>query len=212
MVTATPDEDGPVVVGQLELSLSNVHVFSVAAGALVPGASGGAVGSNLTDVSLTPDGATLFTAAGSRTQVDGFATTDLSRRGAYATGPYPNAVAVSPDGQYLATSTHTTGDDIALYRLGGTVPTEQPTPYPAPRPRAAWPGHPTASGCSPSPTRSRTTPRPCTHCAPDLGAHHHRRRTTSVPRGGRTLFASGHRKQSHAAAGGVTARVRLLGM
>ncbi|MEV4315004.1 hypothetical protein [Actinocrispum sp. NPDC049592] len=115
---------GPLVAGQLELSLSNVHVFTVQSGTLTAGASGGAVGSNLTDMSLSPDGTTLFTAAGSRDQVDGFATSDLSRRGGYATGPYPNAVAASPDGLKLATGIHTTGDDVAIYRIGGTVPVD----------------------------------------------------------------------------------------
>lgn len=119
---SVPDADGPVLAGQLELSAASVHVFSVDAGALRPGASGGGVGSNLTDLSPTPDGGTFFAAAGSRDQVDGFATADLSRRGGYPTGTYPNAVAVSPDGQHLATGVHTTGDDIAVFKLGGTRP------------------------------------------------------------------------------------------
>ena len=123
-VTATPDTDGPLVAGQLELSQSSVHVFTVDAGALRPGPSGGAAGSNLTDVSLTPDGTTFYTAAGSRDQVDGFATADLSRRGGYPTGTYPNAVAVSPDGKHLATGVHTTGDDVTVFKLGGTTPVD----------------------------------------------------------------------------------------
>jgi DNA-binding beta-propeller fold protein YncE len=115
---------GPLLAGQLELSQSSVHVYTVDAGALRPGPSGGVAGSNLTDVSLTPDGTTFFTAAGSRDQVDGFATADLSRRGGYPTGTYPNAVAVSPDGRYLATGVHTTGDDITVFKLGTTSPVD----------------------------------------------------------------------------------------
>lgn len=124
-VTSTTDADGPVLAGQLELSQASVHAFSVdAAGALVPGASGGGVGSNLTDLSLTPDGSVFYAAAGSRDQVDGFATADLSRRGGYATGSYPNAVAVSPDGRHLAAGVHTTGDDVSVFPIGGTRPVD----------------------------------------------------------------------------------------
>jgi WD40 repeat protein len=135
----------PLVAGQLELSLSNVHVFTVQNGTLTPGASGGGVGSNLTDISLSPDGSTLFTAAGSRDAVDGFATSDLARRGGYTTGPYPNAVAASPDGQYIATGIHTTADDVAIYRPGGTLPVDT----------FSLPGTSTARGLAWSPDRKR---------------------------------------------------------
>jgi DNA-binding beta-propeller fold protein YncE len=122
LVTSPAADAGPVVAGQLQLSLSNVHVFSVQDGMLVVGASGGAVGSNLTDVSVTPDGQTMMTAAGSTDRVNAFATADLAGRGGYFTGSYPNAVAVSPNGTYLASGIHTTGDDITVHRLGSTQP------------------------------------------------------------------------------------------
>ncbi|SER98661.1 hypothetical protein [Lentzea albida] len=113
-----------VVAGQLTTSLSGVHVYRAEAGGLTPGASGDAPGGNLTDVALSPDGTGMYTAAGSRTQVQGFATEDLSGRGSYSTGPYPNAVAPSPNTTHVATGAYTTRSKaITIFPVGGTVAT-----------------------------------------------------------------------------------------
>jgi DNA-binding beta-propeller fold protein YncE len=98
---------GPLVATQLELSLADSHVFTVSAGELVTGPAGEVFGSNVLDVGLSPDGSTLESAAGSRDRVEAFATTDLARRGTYATGPHPNAVRVSADGKHVAVGAYT---------------------------------------------------------------------------------------------------------
>jgi DNA-binding beta-propeller fold protein YncE len=98
---------GPLVAAQLELSLADAHVFTVSAGELVAGPAGEVFGSNVLDVGLSPDGATLESAAGSRDRVEAFGTTDLARRGTYATGPHPNAVRVSVDGKHVAVGAYT---------------------------------------------------------------------------------------------------------
>lgn len=114
---------GPLVAGQLSLSLSHVQVYSVAGGALTEGASGDVVGASLTDLDITGD--TLFTAAGGRDRVEAFATGDLARRGAYATRPRPSAVSLSPDNAYVAAGALTTDDnDVLVYALGGVTPVE----------------------------------------------------------------------------------------
>jgi hypothetical protein len=120
LVTAA--EAGPVVAAQPNLSLSSTTVYSVANGQLIAGASGTMAGSNLVDETVSPDGTTFFTAAGSQSAVAGFATADLAGRGAYSTGHYPNAVAVSPDGQFLAAGSFTTNHKAFVYRIGGTTP------------------------------------------------------------------------------------------
>jgi hypothetical protein len=122
LVTSATAEAGPVVAAQPTLSLSSTTVYAVTNGALQAGASGAAAGSNLVDETVSPDGSTLFTAAGSQNAVSGFATADLSGRGAYATGHYPNAIAVSADGQYLAAGAFTTSHKAFVYRIGGTTP------------------------------------------------------------------------------------------
>ncbi|MEJ3743811.1 hypothetical protein WEI85_11030 [Actinomycetes bacterium KLBMP 9797] len=122
LLAAVPDADGPLVAGQLELSLSTVYVYAVANGALSTQTSGTAPGSNLTDATLSPDGVTLFTASGSRNHVPGYATADLARRGAYDTGYYPNAVVASPNGRWLATGRHHADDDLLTWAVDGTSP------------------------------------------------------------------------------------------
>lgn len=124
VASATP-ETGPLIAGQLTLSLSNLHVYDVKDGNLDPGASGEVVGSNLNDVSLTGDGKTMFTASGSRDHVEAFATENLSRDGAYATAAHPNAVAVSPDNAFLAAAPGANSDDatgVFVYPIGGSQP------------------------------------------------------------------------------------------
>jgi hypothetical protein len=122
-VTATGAANGPVLAGQLRLSLSNVHVYPVVDGKLGTGPSGEVVGSNLTELALSPDGATAYAASGSRDRVEGIATTDLSRRGSYASGPYANAAAASSDGGYIAVGAYTTRDKaISVYKVDGVTP------------------------------------------------------------------------------------------
>lgn len=109
-VTSTGAATSPLVATQLELSLADAHVFSVANGELVAGAAGELFGSNVIDFALSPDDATLHSAAGSRDRVEAFATTDLARRGVYPTGPHPNAVQVSADGKHVAVGAYTSRD------------------------------------------------------------------------------------------------------
>jgi hypothetical protein len=114
---------GPLVAGQLSLSLSTVRVFTVDGGNLAAGASGDVVGASLTDLSLNTAGTLLFSASGSRSHVEAFAPGDLSRRGSYSTGPRPSSAAVSPDDAFVATAVTTSGDkDVQVYRVDGTLP------------------------------------------------------------------------------------------
>jgi YVTN family beta-propeller protein len=122
LVGASSDA-GPLVAGQLSLSLSTVRVFTVADGRLTESASGDVVGASLADTSIAADGATLFTASGSRDHVEAFAPADLARRGAYATGFRPNAVATSADSRFLAITRNTAGTkDVLVFEVGGVVP------------------------------------------------------------------------------------------
>lgn len=121
LLASSGAETGPLVAGQLSLSLSQVQVYSVAERALTAGASGEVVGASLTDLDVTGD--TLFSAAGGRDRVEAFATGDLARRGAYATRPRASAVSVSPNGGFVAAAALTTdGNDVLVYEMGGVVP------------------------------------------------------------------------------------------
>lgn len=113
---------GPLVAGQAELSQSSVYVYAVTAGKLESRASGAVVGSDLADLTLSPDGKTIYTASGSRDAVEAFNSKDLTRAGAYHTGQYPNSVAASPDGKYLAGGVRNPREDVYVYKVGGSAP------------------------------------------------------------------------------------------
>lgn len=121
LLATTGADAGPLVAGQLSLSLSRVQVYSVSSGTLTAGAAGDVVGASLTDLDVTGD--TLFSAAGGRDRVEAFATGDLARRGAYAARPRPSAVSLSPDGAFVAAGALTTdGNDVLVYEVGGVTP------------------------------------------------------------------------------------------
>ncbi|TMQ91667.1 hypothetical protein ETD83_29820 [Actinomadura soli] len=93
---------------------------------LKKGTAGEVVGSNLTDVGVAPDGASLYSASGSRDHVEAFATGDLAGRGSYRTGAFPNATAASPDGKHVATARRTgMEDDVRIYKVGGATPVRE---------------------------------------------------------------------------------------
>lgn len=65
------------------------------------------VGSNLNDLAVSPDGTSVYTAAGAPYAVQELAVDDLTQvRRTYPTGPYPGAVAVSPGGGQVAGATY----------------------------------------------------------------------------------------------------------
>lgn len=123
LLTAADTATGPVVAGQLALSLSTVQVYHLDGGALTAGATGDVVGASLTDLDLNTDGTTLHSAAGSRDRVEAFAPADLARKGAYSIRPRPNAVAVAPGDQYVAAGALTTDSkDVLVYETDGVTP------------------------------------------------------------------------------------------
>lgn len=116
-------EPGPVVAGNPDLSLAGVQNYTYADGKLTKGAASDAPGSNLGDLAVSPDGTTLYTAAGSRNAVDAYSTVDFAGAGSYASGPHPVAVSPAPGGKHLATGTATGDEDNAMiYEVGGAEP------------------------------------------------------------------------------------------
>jgi hypothetical protein len=59
-------------------------------------------GDAINDITITPDGADVMVASGAPYEVFALSLPDLSMAGTYPTAPYPNAVAVSPDGSLIA--------------------------------------------------------------------------------------------------------------
>lgn len=113
---------GPVVATQPNLSLSTTDVYSVSGGTLLAGPSGTVAGSNVADIAVTPDGSVLYSTAGSEDHVAGVATADLAGRGSYSTGHFPDAVAVSADGGFVATGVFSAAHKVLVFASGGTTP------------------------------------------------------------------------------------------
>jgi hypothetical protein len=79
-------------------------------------------GGNLQDMTVTPDGSTLLTAAGGPYEIDAFTLPGLTAAGVYSTDPYPNAVAVSPSGAKLAGGSMSYYDkDVMLFDAGNST-------------------------------------------------------------------------------------------
>jgi YVTN family beta-propeller protein len=122
VLTSTGRDTGPLVAGQPQLSQSTAYVFDVAGPALTLHGSSDAPGSNLADLALSPDAATLYTAVRSRPDVPAYDAGTFAGRGAYQTGYYPVAVAPSPDGKRLAGGVQNPDDDIVVYKIGKSDP------------------------------------------------------------------------------------------
>ncbi|UJW30521.1 hypothetical protein L3Q67_35790 [Saccharothrix sp. AJ9571] len=126
---------------ELALSLSTVQTCTAGGGTLSAKATGDVVGAGLTDLVLSPDGTSFFSAAGSRDRVEAFASADLV---------------------HLATGALTTdAKDILIYEDGGITPVETVALDSGESvARAASPGPTTrtASSWSPSTTTSPNPP------------------------------------------------------
>ncbi len=120
-----------LAAGTPGLSPATVEVYSVdGANATLRGTISGDA-SNLTDLALTPDGTMVVVASGYPYSHVGYNTTTLAevRRYGDPTWGYPSAVAISPDGAYLAAgrngsprlSFHTVADAATLGQADSTT-------------------------------------------------------------------------------------------
>jgi hypothetical protein len=76
-------------------------------------------GGNLQDMAISPDGEQLLTASGAPYQISAFSLPNLASAGVYPTTPYPNAVAISPDGSQIAGGSMAYYDkDVWLFNSG----------------------------------------------------------------------------------------------
>lgn len=117
----------PAVPGVLATGLGDdLAVFDVSADGAVLRASG-----RLNDppeqIDLTPDGKQVLASWDSvgGYGISEFSTTSLAYVGGYPTGPYPNAVAVAPDGTVAGGSFSWYDPDVHVFKAGDRVPTRQ---------------------------------------------------------------------------------------
>jgi hypothetical protein len=75
------------------------------------------------DMTLSPDGATLYVASGAPYEGRAYAVSDLMLRHAFPTGPYPRAIAVSPNGQSVGVGQAGVDTALHLFRADGSAET-----------------------------------------------------------------------------------------
>jgi hypothetical protein len=123
LLATSPGMPDRLVASEAGLSPTSAYVYDVSGASPVLTASG-QIGSssNARQIALSPDGATLYAATGSPYEIQAFSLPDLEPAGVYATGPYPNAVAVSPAGNLVAGGVDAayTTDVFAWPTAGGT--------------------------------------------------------------------------------------------
>ena len=73
------------------------------------------------DMTLSPDGAMVYVAAGSPYEGRAYAVSDLMQRHAYPTGPYPSAIAVSPNGLTVGVGQRGVDAALHLFRADGSA-------------------------------------------------------------------------------------------
>ncbi|WP_433890572.1 hypothetical protein [Streptomyces sp. CA-111067] len=113
---ASPDR---LVAAESQGSLG-MRVYDVGSGTAQQVAYTDEVGS-VEDLAVTPDGQSVVTARGSNYAHQLWSMSDLTEIATYDTGPYPNSVAVAPDGT-VAAGIVAGGDwDVYLYKPGSTT-------------------------------------------------------------------------------------------
>ncbi|WNO62482.1 hypothetical protein OG894_41050 [Streptomyces sp. NBC_01724] len=114
---AAPDR---LVAADSEGSLG-MRVYDVGSGNAQEIAYTEEVGS-VEDLAVTPDGGSVITARGGTYYHQQWRLSDLTEEAQYDTGPYPNAVAIAPDGTVAAGVSASGEWDIFVYRRGETTP------------------------------------------------------------------------------------------
>ncbi|MDG4832559.1 hypothetical protein O7627_25085 [Solwaraspora sp. WMMD1047] len=106
LLSTVPGAPSVLIAGQPALSPASVSVYSVAAsGALAfqRRTAHTAAGSNLRDIALGADAASVYLAQGAPYGIQAFAVADLNQQSMFIpTTAYPNAVEVSPSGARIA--------------------------------------------------------------------------------------------------------------
>ena len=123
LLAASPTDPGVLTAGQL--GGSSVTVYDVTGAEPTKTVSGplpgdfGYGGGNLQDLAVSADGLRVLPAAGFPYFHQALSMTDLARVAKYDSSAYPNAVAVSPDGRYVAGGVYDYyGTDVYIFPAG----------------------------------------------------------------------------------------------
>jgi len=117
-LASSPTAPGVLVVGSADV----LAVYHVSAQGAVRQALG-SMENDPSQIALTPDGSTVLTSWGSSGYSLGeYSATDLRVTGSYPIDPYPNAVAVAPDGTVAGGSFSWYAPSVHMFRPGAGAP------------------------------------------------------------------------------------------
>jgi hypothetical protein len=120
----TPGDTDLLAVGDMGISPTTLEVWDVSTAppTLVKSVWNPGGSSNLRALAFSPDAGNVLMATGSPYYIQKFVTSDLSLAGTYPTGPYPTAITMSADGDYVAAGADAYYDkDIFIYPVGDTT-------------------------------------------------------------------------------------------
>lgn len=123
-VAAAPNDPDTLIAYDAGLSPPTLYKYDVTSGAALTAQSRIGNSGDPNDVAFSPDGSTIFVAAGAPYEIQAFSSSDFSKTGSYPTGPYPSAVAVSPDGDSVGAGVDAAYDtDVFVFPRAGGAPT-----------------------------------------------------------------------------------------
>ncbi|MEV1019923.1 Ig-like domain repeat protein [Streptomyces sp. NPDC050264] len=119
-VLAVSPDGTELAAGEKNSSGGVVAVYDLSGTTATQRALKGLDGSFYDQLAFSPDGTQLVTASGYPYEHPAYSTTDLSRVHTYPSGDYGAGVAISNSGTVAAGTSSWYGDDLHLYRQGGT--------------------------------------------------------------------------------------------
>lgn len=123
-VAAAPNDPDTLVAYDLALSPPTLYKYDVTTGAVEIARRRLESSAEPKDVAFSADGSTLLVAAGFPYEIQALGAGDFAKIGSYPTGPYPVAVAVSPDGDSVAAGVDSaTGPDVVVFDRAGAART-----------------------------------------------------------------------------------------
>ncbi|UFQ16540.1 MULTISPECIES: YncE family protein [Streptomyces] len=126
LLGADPKAPGVLVAGEKAGTWADVAVYDVS-GAEPALRTTKTLTGNFEDLDLTPDGEQVLTTwdDGHGYAFPAYSTKDLTRETRYPTAPYPNAVAIAPDGTIAGGSMSAYDPDVHIYQPGVKVPVRE---------------------------------------------------------------------------------------
>ncbi|MGW4295407.1 hypothetical protein ACWEH1_20455 [Micromonospora chersina] len=123
LLATSPAQPDMLIAGATGTSPALLVRFEATATGLIQRAISRTDGGSVAQLAVTPDGSEVIVPSGAPYYHPVLRTSDLVEVHRYPTVPYPNAVAVRPDGLVVAGTDSSYDKDVWIFEPGGTTPT-----------------------------------------------------------------------------------------